>query len=114
MNEQQRYEQQLSQLDKVINQTEQKLRDTQKEKLNFQQQYQFATYEKENLKTQLDKLTQEHESTTKELASSIQSQQHWQGQHDNLLARWNNQNRLFLEEKTQYRDITSDKQNYRT
>lgn len=107
--EQQRYEQQIKQLDQTIMQANQELVDTRKEKTEVQQQYQQAIYDRENLKTQLNKFERQNELANKELtgalsklASSNQSQQHWREQYHTLLTKWEEQNKLLLERQTQY------------
>ncbi|MEO8402871.1 MAG: DNA-binding protein [Gammaproteobacteria bacterium] len=109
MIDQQRYEQQQKQLEQTVQQINQDLSQVQREKLVFQQQSQQANFEKDSIKIQLDKLNEKHEliaarlaETRHELAKKTQAQQHWQEQYDASLAKWDTQNKLFIELQTQH------------
>ena len=108
LTDQQRYEQQLNQLEQTIQQLNQELSAFKQERTMLQQQNQHITFENNSLKKQLTKLNSEYEliSTQRtkaisELAEKSQDQRHWQDQLHSLQAKWDEQNQLFIEEKIQ-------------
>ena len=69
----------------------------------LQQQNQQACFERDNLKTQLDKIETQHESVTtrltdvlNELAKKEEAQKHWQDQSYVLTIKLDEQNKLFV------------------
>jgi len=108
LTDQQRYEQQQKQLEQTVQQVNQELAQLRGENLAFQQQYQQAIFENNSLKTQLDKLHAQHEAittrlsdTVSDLAKKTQDQQHWQEQFKILQTKYDEQNNLFIDTKTQ-------------
>jgi chromosome segregation ATPase len=107
--DQQRYEQQLKQLEQTIQQINQESTKVQHEKFNLHQENQRVTVENESIKAHLNKLETQYESMTSrltdtlsELAKTSNDRQHWQKQYQNLLAKYDEQNNLFIEIKSQY------------
>jgi chromosome segregation ATPase len=107
--DQQRYEEQQKQLEHTIQKINQELVEVKREKLEFQQQHQQFIFENTNLKTQLDKLSTQHELLTarlaeilSELAKKTQGQQHWQEQFALLQAKFDAQSESLVNLKTQH------------
>lgn len=109
MNEQQRYEQQLKQLEQTIQQANQELTKIQREKLALDQQNQQIIFENNHLKTDLEKCEAKHESTSTRLTDAVteltkkkQDQLHWQEQFEALQIKYDKQNQSFVDLKTQH------------
>ncbi len=107
--DQQRHEQQQKQLEQTISQTNQELAQIKQENLILQQQNQETNFERNTLKSQLDKLNGQHQLATERLADALnelakksQAQQHWQEQHDIISTKWDEQNKSFIELQTQH------------
>lgn len=101
--DQNRYEQQIKQLEQTIQQTGQEFLKTQHEKSMFQQKNQHLIFENDSLKKQLEKLNENHGSINDRLADALnelgrkaQDQQHWQEQFQALQAKYDEQNKSFM------------------
>lgn len=109
VSDQQRYEQQIKQLEQTIQQINHELTQTKQEKDILQKDNQQANFEKDGLKTQFANLNEKHDSINmrlmdvlNELAKKTQDQQHWQEQFQSLQAKYDEINKSFIELKTQH------------
>lgn len=108
MYDQQRFEQQEKQLEKTIQNINQKIAQNQQEIIELQQKNQQFNFENEILKTQLNKSTAQCEAVTnslteslKEVARTTQEQQSWEKQYHIIQTNCDEQNKLLIEAQTQ-------------
>lgn len=102
--DQQRYEQQQRQLEQTIKQINQELTTIKQENILLQQQHHQVGFERNGLKAQLDELNVQRGTITVHLTEALaklskteEAQKHWQNQHSALIAKFDEQNKLFVE-----------------
>lgn len=106
--EQQRYEQQQRQLEQTIQTLKNETAELRQQKTNLQKSNEQLHFEKISLEAALNKITEHDEKISAKLievnqllAQQTSAQQHWQAQHENIYAKWEEQTQLNIDLKMQ-------------